>query len=77
MALLKKKDGCDISSDLCQRLNPLIPIEVTASGPQTHREITNAFPLIPNNNGRPERRLAGSGHADIEVFTDLNPPPDP
>lgn len=47
----------------CARLNKSIgSIDVEKYGPQTREELDSSFPDIPNNNGRPSRKLVGGGH---------------
>lgn len=61
------KDGdCGKSAVSCGRLEkfppPGIKLSVEAYGPQTREELDSSFPNIPNNNGRPPRKLVGGGH---------------
>lgn len=59
------EDGdCGKSVVLCGRLEespPGIKLSVKDYGPQTDEELRIGFPEISNENGRPPRRLVGSG----------------
>ena len=62
-ALPLPKDGdCEIDLLRCSRLNPHVPISIEDFGPQTAEEMEASFPLIPNNHGRPPKRIEGGGH---------------
>lgn len=57
------KDGdCGIPIEVCQRVNPMIPIPIEAVGPQTEREFNATLPPLSNQNNRPPRRIHGGGH---------------
>ena len=43
MAPLQNTGDCGIEIDLCQRLNPNIPIEITTYGPKTNRELVIVY----------------------------------
>ncbi len=57
------EDGdCGITMDECLRLNEAIPsVPLEKYGPQTSVEMEVSFPLIPNDDGRPEERIVGGG----------------
>ncbi|EKE13422.1 MAG: hypothetical protein ACD_13C00021G0024 [uncultured bacterium] len=60
------KDGdCGKPAVTCGRLEESHPVGISLSvtdyGPKTYEEIVIGFPEIPNENGRPPRRLVGSG----------------
>lgn len=58
------EDGdCGISTLVCGRLNPEVPIKPTFAGPYFRSELEIALPERENNNGRPKRRLVGGCHS--------------
>jgi hypothetical protein len=61
MLPLPDNGDCGKNVNLCGRLNRNVPINVTDKGPRTDEEIKMAYPLLPNENGRPQRRLTGGG----------------
>lgn len=65
IAPLPENGDCGKSVVLCGRLDksphPGIKLSVEDYGPQTDEELRIGFPEIPNTNGRPPRRLVGSG----------------
>jgi hypothetical protein len=56
---------CPKNPDKCGRLNPHVPFQLEDSSPRslTHDETIILLPLIPNDSGRPQRRLPGGGHS--------------
>lgn len=62
-ALPLPNDGdCGIDLLSCSRLIPLVPIAIEDFGPQTAGEMEISFPLIPNNHGRPPKRIEGGAN---------------
>ena len=62
MPELPENGDCGKPVSVCGRVDPKIPHKVEVYGPITREELKAGFPLIPNQNGRPPRRLVGGGH---------------
>jgi hypothetical protein len=78
VAQLPESGDCGINPEGCPRkvyaetrnhesrslMNDICGVKdiLTEEKPINQEEMKVIFPLIPNNNGRPERRLTGGGH---------------
>lgn len=59
---LPENGDCGIDPDRCPRAHSSIPVSIGAFGPQTAEEMETSFPLIPNNHGRPPKRIEGGAN---------------